>query len=152
MTAPVTFAVEDWQDYKREAAVLWPLHWDEIAMDKDAIKLSVDYAQYDQIDASGSLHVVVARSEGRIVGYHLSIIRPHLHYSQSLSAFTDIYFIVPEFRKGRTGINLMKFTEKSLKARGVQKMFTGTKLHLDMGRLFEHLGWTETERLYTKVI
>ncbi len=152
MTGPVTFAVEPWSEFQDEAAFLWPDHWQEIALDKSQIKLAIDYNQYAQIDAHGQLHVVVARSEGQIIGYHLSIIRPHLHYRESLSAFTDVYYIAPEFRKGRTGINLFRFVERTLKQRGVQKMFTGTKLHMDMGKLFEHLGWTETERLFTKVI
>jgi len=152
MSIATTFHVEAWSQFKRESAHLWPRHWEEIALDRDRIKLNIDYAQYDWLDAQGALHVVAARSDGSIIGYHLSIIRPHLHYADSLSAFTDVYFVAPEFRKGRTGLKLFQFVEKTLKARGVQKMFTGTKLHHDMGRLFERLGWRETERLYTKVI
>jgi hypothetical protein len=39
-----------------------------------------------------------------------------------------------------------------LKQRGVKKIFTGTKLSLDMGPIFERLGWTEAERLFCKYI
>lgn len=148
----VTYAVEPWRQYKAEALCLWPQHWQEIAIDREAIPLKVDYDQYDALDAIGALHVLVARSAGKIVGYWLGIIRPHLHYADSLSAFTDIYYILPEYRKGRVGINLFKEAEKTLRARGVQKVFTGTKVHLDMGRVFEHLGYRKTEVLYTKVL
>ena len=148
----ITYHVEEWQSFKRESLHLWDRHWQEVAINRDVIKLNIDYGQYDQLDAAGALHVVSARSAGKIIGYHLSIVRPHLHYADSLSAFTDVYYVAPEFRKGRAGIELFKFVEKTLKARGVQKMFTGTKLHLDMGKVFERLGWKETERLYTKVI
>jgi GNAT superfamily N-acetyltransferase len=148
----VTYAVEPWSQYKREACSIWPKHWEEIAVDRDAIKLNVDYAQYDALDSQGALHIVVARSAGRMVGYWLGIIRPHLHYKTSLSAFTDIYYVDPDFRKGRVGIELFKFAEKTLKARGVQKIFTGTKVHLDMSKVFEHLGYRKTEVLFTKVI
>lgn len=148
----VTYAVEPWSEFKRESLHLWSRHWEEIAINRDKIKLAVDYEQYDTMDAKGELHVVVARCEGKIIGYWLGIVRPHLHYIDSLTAFTDVYFIAPEHRKGRAGINLFKFVESSLAARGVQKMFTATKCHLDMSRLFEHLGFTRTEIVYSKVI
>jgi len=148
----VTYAVEPWSTFCIESEPLWARHWEEIAIDRDAIKLRIDYEQYAMMDHIGALHVVVARKAGQIIGYWLGIIRPHLHYADSLSAFTDVYFIAPEHRKGRTGIELFRFAEKTLKQRGVQKIFTGTKLHLDMSRLLERLGYRATETLFTKVI
>lgn len=148
----ITYAVEPWQQFKRESAYLWPKHWEEVAINRDKIKLDVDYEQYDALDACGALHVVAARSAGKIVGYFLALIRPHLHYATSLSAFTDVYYIDPEYRKGRTGYDLFKFAEQSLRQRGVEKIFTGTKKHLDVSTLFRRLGYVETETLFTKYI
>lgn len=148
----ITFAVEDWFAVKDEMSHLWPDHWQEVAVNKDAIKLDPDFDTYATFANNGMLHIVVARKEGQIVGYHFSVVRPHLHYRQSLSAFTDIYYIAPAHRTGRTPLRLFQFVEKTLEARGVQKMFTGTKLSLDAGPLFEHMGWTETERLFVKMI
>lgn len=148
----VTFMVEKWSDCLMEMADLWNEHWEEVAINRDVIRLDPDIAQYNEMERAGSLHVVVGRYAGKIVGYHISIIRPHLHYRTSLSAFTDVYFIRKSHRKGMTGVRMFKAVEHTLKARGVQKMFTGTKKHLDMGPIFERLGWTPTETLYTKVI
>lgn len=148
----VTFEVEDWFQVRDQMAHLWPLHWEEVAVNKDQIKLDPDFATYDLYARGGMLHIVVARKEGEVIGYHFSIVRPHLHYRQSLSAFTDIYYISPAHRTGRTPLRLFQFVEKTLKARGVQKMFTGTKLSLDAGPLFEYMGWKETERLFVKMI
>jgi GNAT superfamily N-acetyltransferase len=148
----VTYAVEDWFDVKAETAHLWPMHWAEVAVNRDVIKLDPDFDAYDQMARSGMLHIVVARKEGVVVGYHYTIVKRHLHYKQSLSAFTDIFYIAPAHRTGRTPLRLFQFVEQTLKARGVQKMFTGTKLSLDAGPLFEHMGWTETERLFVKMI
>ena len=148
----VTFAVEDWFDVKAETAHLWPEHWAEVAVNRDQIKLDPDFDTYDHMARGGMLHIVVARSEGKPIGYHYTIVRPHLHYRQSLSGFTDIYWLAPEYRTGRTPLRLFQFVEKTLKARGVQKLFTGTKLSLDAGPLFEFMGWTETERLFIKMI
>ena len=148
----ITFAVEDWFAVKDEMSHLWPDHWQEVAVNKDAIHLDPDFDTYATFANSGMLHIVVARKEGEIVGYHFSVVRPHLHYRRSLSAFTDIYYIAPKHRTGRTPMRLFQFVEQTLKSRGVQKMFTGTKLSLDAGPLFEHMGWTETERLFVKMI
>jgi hypothetical protein len=150
--ASVAFTVEDWFSVKDQMAHLWPLHWQEVAVNRDQIKLDPDFDTYAAFANAGMLHIVVARKDGEVIGYHFSVVRPHLHYRQSLSAFTDIYFISPEYRTGRTPLRLFQFVEKTLKERGVQKMFTGTKLSLDAGPLFEHMGWTETERLYIKVL
>lgn len=148
----ITFQVENWFEVREEMAPLWTLHYEEVALNKDKIKLKPDFAMYDNYANAGMLHIVVARKEGRIVGYHFSIVRPHLHYVDSLSSFCDIYMLIPEVRTGRTPLRLFEFVEKSLKARGVEKMFTGTKLSLNAGPLFEHMGWTPTEMLYTKFI
>lgn len=148
----VTYQVEDWFDCWQEMSALWHEHWEEVALNRDKIVLEPDMDCYAQYASTGALHVVTVRADGRIVGYHISVIRPHLHYKSSLSAFTDVYFLHPDFRHGMAGVRLFKEVESSLKARGVQKMFTGTKLSLDMGKIFERLGWHETERLYTKYI
>lgn len=148
----ITFALEDWFEVKDEMSVLWPAHWEEVAVNKDAIPLDPDFDAYAMLANAGMLHIVVARKEGRIIGYHFNIVKPHLHYRRSLSAFCDIYYIAPEYRTGRTPLRLFQFVEKTLKARGVQKAFTGTKLSLNAGPLFEFMGWTPTETLYIKMI
>lgn len=148
----VTYAVEDWFEVRHEMEPLWFRHWDEVALNKDKMPLSPDFANYDAMEQLGMLHIVVARKEGEIIGYHFTLVRPHLHYVTTLCGMTDIYYIDPEHRTGRTPLRLFQFVEKSLKDRGVKKLFTGTKLSLDAGPLFEFMGWHPTETLYTKYI
>lgn len=121
-------------------------------MNKDKIKLDPDFKSYEEYERTGALHIVVMRDNGVLAGYHISIIRFHLHYKTSLNAFTDVYFISKNHRKGLAGIKLFKEVEKTLKARGVEKIFTGTKKHLDMSKLLEYLGYTSTETLFTKML
>lgn len=131
---------------------LWPAHWEEVAINRDSIKLAPDYQSYEAFADAGALHIVTAREAGKIVGYLINIVRPHLHYKNDLHGFADVYYIQPEHRQGWAGVKLFKYAEKTLEARGVKKLFMGTKLHLDMSRLFERMGWHETERLFTKVL
>lgn len=148
----VTFCVEEWASVWPEMSPLWRNHYEEIALDRDKIQLAPHLEVYHAMASVGGVHVVVARSQGRIIGYHISFVRPHLHYRYSLTAHTDVFWIDPMFRKGMTGIKLFKEAEKTLKARGVQKIFTACKLGLDLGPIFERLGFKEIERHYSKWI
>jgi len=148
----LTYQVEAFSAVLAEMQPLWHAHWQEVAMNQDTIPLNPDLDAYRALEAAGVLHVLTVRDQGRVVGYHVAVIRPHLHYQQSLSAMTDLYYLHPDYRKGRAGVRLFQAFEASCKALGVEKLFTGTKLHLDLGRLFERLGWVETERLYTKYL
>ena len=64
----------------------------------------------------------------------------------------SIFFIKKEKRKGFVGIKLLKFMEESLKAKGVQKIYMGHKLHINLTPILERLGYKQIEKLFTKVI
>ena len=152
------YQVENWFDCEEEMRWLYQLHWEEVALNKEAIKLNLWYESYNQLAKNGELHIVTVRDDNRIVGYHWSIIKPHLHYSQSITAFTDVYFLHPEYRKGFNGINLFKFAEKTLKECGVQRIVTASKVNrennkkLDKSIIFKKLGFIKAETVYTKII
>lgn len=150
----ILYNEEHWCDIEYELKQLFSDHWEEIARDKEIIKLNPDYKKYQALDKAGVLQVVTVRTseEQELVGYHVSLIHSHLHYSDSLTAFTDIFFLKQEYRKGRTGIKLFQFVEKCLKQKGVQKIYMGTKLHLDISNILEYLGYTPIEKIYTKLI
>jgi hypothetical protein len=148
----VTYQVEKFEDIYLDIQQIFDDHWEEVALDKEAIKLNPDYDKYITLSKTGILHMVTAREDGNIIGYHISVIYPHIHYKDSLTCFTDIFFIVKEKRKGFTGIKLLKFMEESVKAKGVQKIYMGTKLHIDISLLLERLNYKQIEKIFTKVI
>lgn len=149
----ITFHVEPWSDFKTEAAVLFPIHWREIALHQDAIKLAIDFAALDGLDSEGALHVVVAREAGKIVGYWLGVIRPHLHYRDSLTAYTDVFYVRQESRRDVFVFqHMLDYVETSLAKRGVQKLFIASKCHKDLSKIFERRGMTRTEVVYTKLL
>ena len=148
----ITYTVENWHDMKAEAAPLLERHWLEIAADKDEIPLAVDHESYDALADCGALHILVARKDGQMIGYYWAMVRHHLHYATTLFAFADIFYIVPEHRKGWVGYKLFTEMEKSLKARGVKKIFAGCKPWHDVGPIFDRLGYTVHETTYSKMI
>lgn len=148
----VQFAIETIDQVLDDMAWLWQVHWEEIALDRAKVPLNPDIDTFRLLEEAGLLLIVTARDGGKMVGYHVSIVRPHLHYKQSLTAYADMYFIHPDYRQGMTGVRLFKFLEQELRERGVDRIYQGTKVHKDMGRLFERLGYKETERLFVKWI
>ncbi|MEO8296356.1 MAG: GNAT family N-acetyltransferase [Burkholderiales bacterium] len=156
----VTYALEAWPDVVGEMVSLWSLHWTEVALDHDRVPLDPDLELYRAMHNAGALHVVVARREGRVIGYHISIVKTHLHYRSTLHALVDIYFVDPAERKGMVGIKLLREAERLLKQRGVVKIISATKVHtscatgrpLDMAKIFLRLGWKEAERTFVKCI
>jgi len=148
----ITYQIESMSQCVDEMSDLWELHWQEIALDRQKVKLEPDIKTFELLEETGQLSIVTVRDDGKLVGYHVSLVRPHLHYSSSLTAYVDMYFLHPDYRGGMAGYKMFKCVEAVLKLRGVQRIYTGTKLHKDMGKLFERLGYNETERLFVKWI
>jgi hypothetical protein len=147
----VTFHVERWREFYVDAQPLMRRHWQEIALDQENVPLALDLDRYQAMDDSGILHILAARVDGQLAGYFLAFVLPHVHYATAgLMAFTDIYFLAPEARLGANGIELFIEAEKSLAARGVVKAYISTKVHKDIGNIFEALGWTLTDRAFAK--
>lgn len=148
----IVFAVEVWKKAQPEVAKLIEAHWREVALNHKDVPLDPDWREYQRLADAGVLHTITARVNGFMVGYHLAMVTPHLHYASTRHLITDVYYISPPFRNGWTLLRLLKFVEKSARALNVKKLFTATKLHIDMGKVFERAGYTETERLYAKIL
>lgn len=149
----IAYQLEPWAQFFADVQPIFPLHWAELALDQDKIQLGIDNERYLAMEKAGILHVLTMRSEKRLIGYYVAFILPHVHYKEAgLMAFTDIYFVLPEFRKGPTGAQLFLEAERTLKERGVKKAYLSCKVHLDHSRLFEALGWTFSDKSFTKYI
>lgn len=145
----ISYKVEEYDDVRHEIDGYLRAHWDEIALNQAEIPLDKDEAAYAALNEKGSIHILTVRKDGELVGYIAGIVSPHLHYKSSLHCFTDVFWIRPDCRKGRIGIELFKKYRSTLKARGVKKVFIASKCHLDMSLIFERLGWTRTEVVYS---
>lgn len=135
-----------------EAKPLLNSHWGEIALNKDKIKLNPDWDAYESLEVQGKLKIFTARDDGRLVGYFVVIVGVNLHYKDHLFASNDILYLSPEYRKGFTGIKLIKFAEKYLKADGVSVLTINTKVHKPFDKLMDFLKFRKIERVYSKYL
>lgn len=150
----ITLQVERWNTYYPDAMPLWEAHWEEVAIHQERIKLDVDVASYAALDASGKLLIVTVRDHGVLVGYWKGLILGHLHYLSTLHGTMDIVYLAPAYRRGMLAWRLFKRVEQEAKDRGVVRLSQGTKIHngLDLGRLYERLGYECTEHHFTKLL
>jgi GNAT superfamily N-acetyltransferase len=137
--------------FVKEMEVLFSLHYEELCVTKD-FPLIPDYDAYKKLADAGMLRCITVRADDEVIGYAIFIIQPHLHYMTCKTAFEDIYYIRPDFRKGRVGIRLFKYAEEVLKGIGVNRIIMHTKIHMDNSTLFEYLGYKLTDKLFTKIL
>ena len=146
------FALENLANVKRDIEPLIKQHWEEIALNKDIIKLNPDWRAYAELDRVNALRVFTARKDGKLVGYFVVIVSKALHYADHLFANNDIIFLTKPARKGLTGVKLIKFAIDSLKAEGITKLHINTKAHQPFDPILERLGFEEIERIYSLVL
>jgi GNAT superfamily N-acetyltransferase len=137
---------------EKDCQELIRLHWEEIAVNKDKIKLNPDWDTYHTLENSGKLRIFTARVKEELVGYFVVITGSNLHYKDHVFAVNDILYLKKEYRKGRTGIKLIKFAEKYLRDDGVSVLNINTKVHKPFDVLMEHMGFGLIERVYSKYI
>lgn len=146
------YGLDSFVGIREEIEPLLDQHWEEIALNKDTIKLNPDWEKYATLDANGLLRVFTARNDGKLIGYFVVILSVSLHYSDHLFAHNDIIFLAKESRKGMTGVKLIKYAEKHLAQEGVKQLFINTKRHQPFDPILERLKFNEVEKVYAKVL
>ncbi len=149
----ITYQQESLATCKADAIPLLEKHWEEIALNKEKIKLNPDWKAYADLEDADILKIFTAREDGKkLVGYFVVFVKSHIHYKDHLFAYNDILFVDEDYRKGFTSVRLMKFAEKCLKVDGVEVMVVNTKRHKPFDSLLIWLGYKHVENLYSKVL
>lgn len=133
-------------------------HWAELALDREKVPLDPQYNAYLARDALGEVLCVTLREAGRIVAYFVGFVAPGMHYRQTLTLTMDIFWVHPDYRSADSletveremlGLQLFQAVEKEGRRRGIKRVFYGTKLSHEAGKLFTELGMREVERYYS---
>jgi GNAT superfamily N-acetyltransferase len=148
----ITYQQEFLDTCEKDCQELIRLHWEEIALNKEFIKLNPDWDAYHTLENSDKLKIFTARVKEELVGYFVVITGSNLHYKDHVFAVNDILYLSKEHRKGRTGLKLIKFAEKCLKKDGVSILSINTKVHKPFDSLMEYMGFNLIERVYSKYI
>lgn len=149
----LTVQVESFRERLEEFRPLFPLHWEELALNQDKVPLDPQYDIYLAREDRGELLFVTLRNAGVPVGYFLGFIAPGLHYKTCLTCTMDIFYVHPSYRGlALPGVRLFRGVETELRRRGVQRWFVGSKVKADASPLFEFLDFERVEVYYSKWI
>jgi len=146
----ITAQKEIFRDKLAEFSPLFPVHYEELALNKDKVPLDPQYDIYLAKEDAGELLFVTLRESGVPVGYFLGFVSPALHYKTCLTCIMDIFYVHPDNRGSGGGQMLFGFVEKELRRRKVDRFFVGSKCHKDASWLFEKLGFEQVEIFYSK--
>jgi predicted GNAT superfamily acetyltransferase len=149
----VSFQVEKWSSALPELRPMFSELWDDVAVDKDRFKAKCEEPKYKVLEDNGALCLTTARVDGKLVGYYVALIIANPHYEgQGLMAYTDMYWLNPEYRRGNLGLKLFTFSEDVWRERGAVKAYSSHKLHKSRGTMFAILGWKPTDLIYSKIL
>jgi hypothetical protein len=95
-------------------------HWREVGLDHDAVPLSVDWNRYRRSEAEGSLFALTMRDDGKLVGYNIFFVMPHMNYMNTVFGLNNVVYVCPTHR-GMNGLRLLLETDRRLKEKGVVK-------------------------------
>lgn len=148
----LTTHVEPLMSQIEEMKALFPLHYEELALNQDKVPLDPQWHAYTAKEDAGQTVYVTLRENGQLLGYIVTFVAPGLHYQSCLTAHMDILFVRPDRRTAaaRGVLMMMDTLEAELRRRGVQRWFMGTKLHKDIGAIFRRKGFEPVETTYTK--
>lgn len=132
------------------APILFKEHWEEIAKNKQLMVLSPDEQAYRTMEEAGRLMILAAMKDDVMVGYSVSFIVRHPHYSGLTVCQNDLIYIHPDHREGGVGIRLIKKTEQEGKLRGAQLMLWHAKENTPLAAMLPRMGCGVQDIIFSK--
>jgi GNAT superfamily N-acetyltransferase len=148
----ITYQKDTVENVFRDIGDTFIKHHEEVESYTKDVPLDIDREQYEALEAVGALHAVSVRDDGELIGYYVSMVMPHPHHKGSLFAVNDIIYIDPEYRKSGVAAEMILFAENELRGAGVDVMTFSMKAAYPFKSLAKHVGFEETEIVYSKYI
>lgn len=139
-------------DVVNEVEPLLQLHYEELTLSKDRVKLDPDWERYANMEHAGSFHVFTARDDGRLIGYSAFFLAKHIHYRSLVVANNDVLYLHPDYRCGMTGIRLIRSSETGMKALGAAKITWHAKYSNDLKQILIRMGYADEEAILGKML
>lgn len=146
----LTFAAEPLPDCWAEFIKLAEKHWNETEAFHDGQTFNPLFERYNKYAEAGWFVMIIARDEGRMVGYAGFYLTPSMH-SQALISTEDTWYLLPEYRKGWNAPKLFKFAEEEAKRRGsIEASGTVRLTNPQAGAVLKRMGYREVARVFIK--
>jgi GNAT superfamily N-acetyltransferase len=124
--------------------------WEEVQHNSKTSKLNPDVESYSLLEERGQLYIFTCRDDGVLAGYFTAFVIPDLHCKGSMRVVNDAIFLDKPYRKGFTGIRLIKFAEDCLKADGYPTLSISTTEQNPIDPLMVRLGYSKVSTTFEK--
>jgi len=145
----LAFQIEPLAACWNELMTLASRHWNETEGFRRGEQFAPSYARYAECERIGFFCMFTARDGGSLVGYAGMYVTQSMH-SQIRIAVEDQWFLAPDYRRGRNAIQLVKYVEGALAARGVTAIQMSAKIANGVGRILEYLDYSPVSTVYFK--
>lgn len=147
----ITYQRETVAQVRGEIDPLLQAHYGEIG--QSDLMLNPDWdGYYANAEAKDMLFILTARCDGRLVGYNFMLLINHPHYKDAKVAQNDVIFVLPDYRRGKVGIGLIKHFETAMRGCGFDKIYYHAKPSNNFGALLERIGYAPVDTVYARHI
>lgn len=148
----LTVRLESYTLIESELVELYPEYQQEVGIEGLSLgKVNPDLTQFRQLDRSGQLYTLGARTEeGQLVGYVIALHLDSILYKGEPGLYSMMIFLKLEYRKGLEGLELIKAFEKLGRSLEVKRIFLGTSLSKDLEHLLTYLKFVPFEVNFLK--
>ena len=125
-------------------------NWQDVAKNKRLMVLSPDREKYLMLEANNQLICIAAKIDGILVGYSVSILQYHLHYSKLFYCNNDVIYLHSNHRDNPLGLRLIKRTEQLAKERGAKLMLWHAKENTSLDKLLRRMKCNVQDIIHSK--
>lgn len=147
----ITFQTETLAEFLPDAGPLLERHWQEVGTCPNSHALLINVPIYEAVESIGGLHIITARTlHGTLIGYAIYFVQDYPHVQGLRMAQSDAVYLLPEWRKGFTGLRLLQEAEYALKSNGVGFINQVCTHKKDFSCILKRMGYTIAEYTYRK--
>ena len=133
-----------------KASILFEEHYEEIARNKEVMKLKPDEKAYRNLEEANQIFILSAWQDDVLIGYSVNFVLNHPHYADLLLAQNDLLYIKKEMRGSRAGLRLIKETETHATSLGCKLMLWHAKENTALGAILPRLKYGVQDIIYSK--
>ena len=133
-----------------KASVLFEEHYEEIARNKEVMKLKPDEKAYRNLEEANQIFILSAWQDDVLIGYSVNFVLNHPHYADLLLAQNDLLYIKKEMRGSRAGLRLIKETETHATSLGCKLMLWHAKENTTLSALLPRIKYGVQDIIYSK--
>lgn len=127
------------------------LHWQETETHRHDSECNPDYTRVIEADQQG-LYLMIAVEHLPTKEYvgNFGIVMERAQENRQMCAYEDILYIAKEHRRGRLGVELIKYGEELVRRLNISDLTMSAKTNTKAGSLYLRLGYDQIGALYNK--